>query len=104
MKQQIISGLKKKLLLVELPEGSNNLKVFHDIGRPYISYFVKVDTGRLYLEEDVQLFDKLTDITEDQFAEWVDVDNEYGLPIYQNYITTSMPYYDEQISAKESFF
>ena len=46
MKQQIIE-LKKKLLLVELPEGAINVKGF-----------------------DYKLIGKLTNITEEQFEEW----------------------------------
>ena len=32
----------------------------------------------------------------------VDEDNEYGVTLYQNYATTSMQYFDEQLSATES--
>ncbi|WP_312922548.1 hypothetical protein [Empedobacter brevis] len=45
---------------------------------------------------------KLQEITEEQASEIVDEDNDYGVTIYQNYRTTSMQYFDEQLSAKES--
>ena len=97
MKQQIIE-LKKKLLLVELPEGANRLQIFHDIGRPYISYFHKDgSTDRFYLEEDVKVIGKPTDITEQQFEEWVDTN---GITGYYNYVKGACCCN----TAKESFF
>lgn len=44
----------------------------------------------------------LKDITEEQASEIVDEDNEYSVRIFQNYQTTSMQYFDEQITAIES--
>lgn len=96
MKQHKLN-LKKELLIIEFPEGARDLKVFHDIVRPYISYFVKSDTARLYLEEDAELIGKLTDITEDQFKEWVKDKDSLG---YWDYYTGFAPV----DTAKESLF
>lgn len=38
------------VLLLDLPEGANRLKIFND-ERPYLSYFVNTDTFREYLPE-----------------------------------------------------
>lgn len=42
---------------------------------------------------------KLSEITEEQASEIVDEDKDYGVRIFQNYQTTSMQYFDEQITA-----
>lgn len=44
----------------------------------------------------------ISEITEEQASEIVDEDNDYGVRIFQNYQTTSMQYFDEQITAIES--
>lgn len=44
---------------------------------------------------------KLSEITEEQASVIVDSNDEYGVVMYQNYQTTSMQYYDEQITAIE---
>lgn len=60
------------LLLVELPDSARDIKVFHDIGRPYISYFVGVETFRHYTDEDVELIGKLSELPEEWFEKYVD--------------------------------
>ena len=61
MKQQIIE-LKKKLLLVELPEGAINVKGF-----------------------DYKLIGKLNDITEERFKQWVESFETHNGIEYKNY-------------------
>ena len=39
---------------------------------------------------------------EKEVSSIVDEDNEYGVTLYQNYATTSIQYFDEQLSATES--
>src|SRR5690606_16740301 len=50
-----------------------------------------------------ELVGVVKDITEEQFAGVVNSDDDYGVTMFQNYVTTSMDYFDEQINAKESF-
>lgn len=45
---------------------------------------------------------KLSQSTEEDAKLIVDEDNDYGVTLYQNYATTSMRYFDEQITAIES--
>lgn len=47
-------------------------------------------------------FIKLTEATEENAKGVVDEDNDYGVTLYQNYATTSMAYYDEQLTALDS--
>ena len=46
---------------------------------------------------------KGSELTEEIASELVNSDNDYGVIMYQNYRTTSMCYFDEQINALESF-
>lgn len=62
-------------------------------------------SSTLYLEgETYQVMSciKLSEITEEQASIIVDSNDEYGVVMYQNYQTTSMQYFDEQITAIES--
>ena len=88
MKQQILN-LKKKLLIVEL---DGNSSINDSVIQSITEHGLMKEVG------------KLTDITEQQFAEWVDNNDEYGVVMFKNYTTKSAPYYDEQLTAKESFF
>jgi hypothetical protein len=60
MKQQILN-LKKKLLIVELP---NYITEFTHHGKTILTWDDNIKTQKCY--------GKLTDITEDQFQNWVD--------------------------------
>ena len=68
MKQQIIE-LKKKLLLVELPEDATNLKLKYGKNLTYSRQHSIV--AELF-DFKIVLIGKLTDIKEEQFAEWVE--------------------------------
>lgn len=46
---------------------------------------------------------KVSEMTEEQFGEVVNSDDDYGVTMFQNYATTSMAYFDEQINAQQSF-
>lgn len=89
MKQQILN-LKKKLLIVEL-ETFDPVKMIHEKN---VSYF----------GQKMQLIGKLTDITEEQFKEWVEstvcyIGSSEHTECYYNYHKGS-PF----STAKESFF
>jgi hypothetical protein len=89
MKQQILN-LKKKLLIAET-ESFDPVKMIHEKS---VSYF----------GQKMQLIGKLTDITEQQFAEWVPNSfNSLGNGIYEY-----ADYCNNEIcmlsTAKESFF
>ena len=88
MKQQIISGLKKKLLLVEIDTTATPVKV-------HVTF--NEDES---IKMAAKLIGKLTDITESQFAEWVE-DN--GLGCFDNYKGIVDNRYT-CLTAKESFF
>jgi hypothetical protein len=103
MKQQILN-LKKKLLIVELPEGANDIKP--PIDRPYMmSYKLKGHRYQFSTIAKSVLVGKLTDITditEEQFEQWVDeftdlMDIEGNYRDYKDYIFRFN-------TAKESFF
>ena len=51
---------------------------------------------------NAQWFKKLSEITEEEASSIVDSDDDYGVTMYQNYRTTSMQYFDEQITAIQS--
>jgi hypothetical protein len=95
MKQQILN-LKKKLLLVELPEGivapekSDNICIIQDI--------ICFRTSNM--KPTMRSFGKLTNITEEQFVEWV---HDNGLGCYDNYKGIVDNKYT-CLTAKESFF
>jgi len=103
MKQQIIK-LKKKLLLVELPEGydtvylEDNKKLFYKnlymegVGAPHI----------IWLLEESKKIGKLTDITEEQFEKWVDGIQRDDYELFWKYTKPKDGYWLE--TAKESFF
>lgn len=58
--------------------------------------------GQYMIDTTSSIHYKLSDITKDEASEIVDEDNDYGVRIFQNYQTTSMQYFDEQITAIES--
>ena len=105
MKQQIIE-LKKKLLLVELPEGAKDIEI-SVLGD--IMYRHKLGLDILWQSngsEVKNLVGKLTDITEEQFRQWVDKFHDGYYRDYKEKISFS-PDADTDIfflSAKESFF
>jgi hypothetical protein len=78
MKQQILN-LKKKLLIVELPEGAYNVKVrfskFLTLFKPYSKVVERFD------DFDIKLIGKPTDLTEEQFKECVEVKYD-GVPFW----------------------
>ena len=94
MKQQIIE-LKKKLLLVELPEGivapekSDNICIIQDI--------ICFRTSNM--KPTLRSFGKLTDITESQCEEWVEWIEEPQY--YRDYRKEG---WQGDITAKESLF
>lgn len=105
MKQQIIE-LKKKLLLVELPEDTIQIgySMFDNKGNCYLEYYTndkRCIKTRIVLNMDSKNY-KLTDITESQCEQWVEaytsLENKF-----RNYTT---PAYIEFLmkTAKESFF
>ena len=100
MKQQIIE-LKKKLLLVELPEGADRLKVFNDEqpGEPYLSYFKGHSALRFYLSSKCLLIGKLTVIKEEEFRHLVESVDYNGANLYWNAMKERYG-----LTAKESFF
>lgn len=65
------------LLLVELPEGAHGIKMFNDIGRPYISYFVGVDTFRHYTDQDVDLIGKLSELPDEWLEKYVEPEKTF---------------------------
>ena len=101
MKQQIIEGLKKKLLLVELPEGATDIEI-SVLGD--IMYRHKLGLDILWQSNGSgvkNLVGKLTDITEEQFSEWVKECDELTFEghAFEDYNGTSIC-----DTAKESFF
>lgn len=102
VKQQIIE-LKKKLLLVELPEDTIQVgySMFDNKGSCYLEYYTNdkkcIKTG-IVLNIDSKNY-KLTDITEIQCEEWVEWIEE---PQY--YIDYRKEGWQGDITAKESFF
>jgi hypothetical protein len=107
MRQQILN-LKKKLLIVELPERSQFVSVEGDelyytapfLGMSEIGHFTK-------LNFPVKLIGKLTEITEEQFADfisskWMLTTNSDNVLRYKDYMAVFDPY--NKKTAKESFF
>ena len=85
LKTKTITTEKATLLVVELPKGANRLKAFNDKDRPYISYFVGVETKRHYLPDgNWQLLGRLPDIKEDQASKVVVKSIHTGL--YAHYV------------------
>ena len=82
--------LKKDVLIVDA-EGLEITQalIFNKFGNYNLSYYDYISKG--------------SDLTEEIASELVDSDDEYGVIMYQNYRTTSMSYFDEQITALESF-
>lgn len=70
---EIIEIKQIPVILVEFSEVVDNLQIFNDIGRPYLSYYTKpVNTHRAYLPDgDYVVLGYLSDLTEEQFAECV---------------------------------
>lgn len=92
MKQQILN-LKKKLLLVEI-ESFDPVKIIHEKN---VSYF----------GQKMELVGKLTDITEEQFKEWVEKFNNGAVRDYREQVLLFDPADDLAnfcLTAKESFF
>lgn len=94
------------LLLVELPDQARDIKVFHDIGRPYISYFVGVETFRHYTDEDVELIGKVSELPEKWFEQHVETSEFYEpqdphtpIFIYKGYCDNVWKH-----TARESFY
>jgi hypothetical protein len=95
MKQQILN-LKKKLLIVELPEGAISVHL-SEFYKNKISHYTKnslhlIETRDNLLESNVKLIGKLTDITEDQFQNWVDFKE-----IFFSYLEKEGIYFENQL-------
>ena len=108
MKQQIIE-LKKKLLLVELPEGVMQIgySMFDNKGNCHLEYYTK-DKGCIKTDVVIDInsesYGKLTDIKEDQFSEWVEIKRiSFGRISYHDYQNKDKWLYAKS-TAKESFF
>ena len=82
--------LKKKVLIVD----AINEKIAYGI------IFQKLGAKTV---SDYKFLCKGSELTEEIASELVNSDNDYGVIMYQNYRTTSMCYFDEQINALESF-
>lgn len=79
MKQKIISGLKKKLLLVELPEGVTDVNHSRALGNSMIVYKINgQDAVSPIPTNDWKLAGKLTDIKEEQLSGVIDELNHKG--------------------------
>lgn len=79
-----ITTSKATFLLVDLPTDDKGFVEQHLIDAYGSVYF------------------KLSEISEEEAKMLVDENNEYGITLFQNYQTTSMAYFDEQLSAIES--
>lgn len=90
------------LLLVELPDSAIDIKVFHDIGRPYISYFVGVETFRRYTDEDIDLIGKLSELPEEWFEKIVSMGSY--LNTWWNYLTNDNHKSNQLNTPRESFY
>lgn len=108
---KIIELKQAPVVLVELPEVADNLQIFNDIGRPYLSYYTKpVYAHRAYLPDgDYVVLGFFSDLTEEQFAELVGKHEVNKTNYYQNY--TPKPGRDFRdiidqsfISAKVAFY
>lgn len=42
--------INDSLIAIQVPKNAERFKIFNDIGRPYVSYFIGVDTFRLYID------------------------------------------------------
>ena len=60
-----------------------------------------IDVNYYKLKLGIDIF-KLSKINELEASSIVDSDDDYGVVMYQNYRTTSMQYFDEQITAIQS--
>jgi hypothetical protein len=109
MKQQILN-LKKKLLIVELPEGTSNVQVIYGNN---VWYAIYGGCPKWFDELDIKiarvkaLIGKLTDIAEEQFAgfvsnKWMLTTNSDNVLRYKDYMAIFDPY--DKSTAKESFF
>ena len=93
--------LKKDVLIVDAENGFNHFKIYDDeIG------FIFIENGiprKELVKGSYKFLCKGSELTEEIASELVNSDNDYGVIMYQNYRTTSMSYFDEQINALESF-
>lgn len=73
MKEQLeLTTNKGEWLVVDMPKSSHGIKVFNDIDRPYISYFIGHDTYREYFIGKLHEISFISEITEEQAAEVVE--------------------------------
>jgi hypothetical protein len=109
MKQQILN-LKKKLLIVELPEGATDVHINDLVYKNKVSFRTNtslhfIETKENLLGESPKLVGKLTDITEEQFQNWVEKFYNGGV---RDYREGSFDPADDLanffLTAKESFF
>ena len=63
----------------------------------------QIDQTLKALLEEYTPVAKVSDMSEEEFVEVVNIDDDYGITMFQNYATTSMAYFDEQINAEQSF-
>jgi hypothetical protein len=107
MKQKIITGLKKKLLLVELPEGAYEIRFSVKLKNHLIYRVGETFSDAINLEEDNYNFiGKLTDIKEEEFTELVERFNNGAVRNYKEKIPfdPSDDLANFCLTAKESFF
>lgn len=94
--------LKKKVLIVDLPERYEFTAIGND---KEIYYAIKLDENYTKISngKEWKFICKGSELTEEIASGLVNSDDDYGVVMYQNYRTTSMSYFDEQITALESF-
>ena len=93
--------LKKDVLIADAENGFNHFKIYDDeIG------FIFIENGiprKELIKGSYKFLCKGSELTEEIASGLVNSDDDYGVVMYQNYRTTSMSYFDEQITALESF-
>ena len=90
-------NLKKDVLIVD-----ENDFDYYEIFKEGV-YFKLENGDREFIKGQFFIYCKGSELTEEIASELVNSDDEYGVVMYQNYRTTSMCYFDEQINALESF-
>lgn len=100
--QKEIQLTDKTLLVLGLPKEANRFKMFPDIGsKPYLSYFIGVETHREYVGIGYELLGIYTELTEDMAHILVEQTFDGNLKKYFNY---KKGYYSHSLfTAKESF-
>ena len=96
-------NLAKEIGIINLPIDANRFKFFNDANRPYLSYFLGVETKRFYIPKGYIFISTAKEMTEEKAKMIMPTLSKEGYEyIYQDFINTEN-WFNTSLEAFHSF-